>query len=198
MTTEAPKPVVPKQVPLIETRHMEKYQRPNISFGRYTYGEPHITYPAAARLIVGSFCSLAPMSNIFLGGNHRSDWVSSYPFPNFREHFPTAHGKTPISKGDIIIGNDVWIGNFCNILSGVTIGDGAVVAACAVVTKDVPPYAVVAGNPARVVKYRFSEEQIAALLRIRWWDWEKEKIDREMDFICSADIDAFIARHDGR
>jgi len=175
---------------------MEKYDRKNFSFGAYTYGEPNITYPSGAHLRVGKFCSLAPTTNIFLGGNHRPDWVSSYPFPNFREHFPHAYGNMPVSKGDVVIGNDVWIGNFSYILSGVTIGDGAVVGACAVVAKDVPPYAVVVGNPGRVVKYRFPPEQIEALLRIRWWDWEKEKIDSEMEYICSPDVAEFIARHD--
>lgn len=188
--------IIPGQATLVEMRHMEKYNRKNFSFGRYTYGEPNISYPNAGGLHVGAFCSLAPHANFVLGGNHRADWVSTYPFPNFREHFPTAYGKTPTSKGQIVLGNDVWIGNFSYILSGVTIGDGAVIGACAVVAKDVPPYAVVVGNPGRIVKYRFTEEQIAALLRIRWWDWEKEKIDAEMEYICSPDIAAFIARHD--
>ncbi len=189
--------IIPQQAPLIETRARDKYPPHICSFGRYTYGEPGITFSTSgARLIVGNFCSLSATCTFILGGNHRHDWVSSYPFPNFRAEFPTAYGKVPTHKGNIVVGNDVWVGSYSYILSGITLGDGCVVAACAVVTKDVPPYAVVAGNPARIVKYRFPPEQIAALQRIRWWEWEKEKIDREMDGLCSGDIAAFIARHD--
>lgn len=189
--------IIPPQTTLVETRTMEKYPARSFQFGRYTYGEPAAVFASTGgRLIVGAFCSLSASCTVVLGGNHRHDWVSSYPFPNFRAEFPTAYGRVPTHKGDILVGNDVWIGSYSHVLSGVSIGDGAVVAACAVVTKDVPPYAVVAGNPARIVKYRFPPEQIAALLRIRWWDWDKETIDREMDGLCSANIADFIARHD--
>jgi hypothetical protein len=97
------------------------------------------------------------------------------------------------SRGDIVIGSDVWIGLNVFIGSGVTIGDGAVIGAHAVVTRDVPPYAVAGGNPARVIRYRFSETQIEALLAIRWWDWSDEVVDRYLPLITSPDIDAFIA-----
>ncbi len=189
--------IIPSQVLLKETRTFEKYQRDTFSFGRYTYGEPAIVFPGSGvQLRVGSFCSLSNTCTFILGGNHRHDWVSTYPFPNYREAFPHAYGQMPTSKGDITVGHDVWVGSYSYIFSGVTIGDGAVIGACAVVAKDVPPYAVVVGNPGKVIKYRFPPEQIAALQRIRWWEWEKEKIDAEMAYFCSDRIAEFIARHD--
>jgi chloramphenicol O-acetyltransferase type B len=158
------------------------------SVGRCTYGNPSvINYGDKATLKVGAFCSIAIRVQILLGGNHRSDWVTTYPFPFFR---PSAkrHLEYHFSKGDIVIGNDVWIGHAATILSGVTIGHGAIVGACAVVTKDVPPYGIVAGNPARLIRKRFSEEDISTLLQIEWWQWPDETIDRAMPLLLSGNI----------
>lgn len=143
---------------------------------------------------IGKFCSIAEGVTVFLGGNHRVDWISTYPFPAF---FPEAKYITghPASKGDVIIGNDVWIGTNVVIMSGVTIGDGAVIGAYAVVAKNIPPYAVAVGNPARVVRYRFDEKTIQALLKIQWWNWPIEKIKANMHLLCSTSYNEFIQKN---
>jgi len=124
---------------------------------------------------VGSFNSIASDQSVFLGGNHRTDWLTTYPFGHiFTEQFPGGliNGLRghPTSKGDIIIKNDVWIGFGCTIMGGITIGNGSVLAAKYVVSKDVSDYAIVGGNPAKVLKYRFPDEVIQLLLEIAWWD----------------------------
>lgn len=157
----------------------------NVEVGRYTtlWG-PNIYIGALLQKItIGSFCSIA--RNVTIQETyHRSDTVSTYHM--LKNIFgDQGHGDF-ISKGDIQIGNDVWIGAHAIILSGVTIGDGSIIAAGAVVNKDVPPYAVVAGNPARVVKYRFNEELITELLNVKWWNWEIDKIKRNKDFFTGV------------
>jgi len=169
--------------------------------GDFTYGVPNIMHwkewGEDAKLIIGKYCSIARNVTIILGGNHRIDWVTTYPFKAFNHSF----GNTieikdyHISKGDVVIGNDVWIGHGATILSGVKIGNGAVIAAQAVVSKDVPPYSIVAGNPARIVKKRFEESVIDELGKIAWWDWSIEKINKEMKYLCSEDIYDFINRN---
>ena len=128
---------------------------------------------------------------IFLGSEHRIDWVSTYPFPFFWSEAKSITGH-PSTKGDVVIGNDVWIGFGATILSGVTIGDGAAIGACSVVTRDVPPYAIAAGNPVQVIRYRFDEETIQKLLQIKWWDWSEEKVTENIHLICSDSIGAFV------
>ena len=144
---------------------------------------------------IGKYCSIADGVRIFLGGEHRIDWVSTYPFSVF---WQSASGFTghPRVKGDVVIGNDVWIGRDALVLSGVKIGNGAVVGAGSVVTRNVPPYTVVAGNPARAVKERFSSAQCEALERIAWWNWNEEKIQQALPLLLSGNIDQFIAAHD--
>lgn len=158
------------------------------SVGRGTYGNPEILHwgePAA--LEMGAFCSIAGNVTIILGGNHRSDWVTTYPFPALWDCARHINGH-PATKGDVVIGNDVWIGERATILSGVRIGNGAVIGACAVVTKDVPPYAIVAGNPAKLVRYRFDAQGIAYLQSLAWWDWPDEKIKEAMPYLLSSDL----------
>lgn len=162
------------------------------SWGEYSYG-PELTikhWGEESYLQVGKFCSFADGIIIFLGGNHRVDWVSTYPFMSFLQHFPEASDIQghPATNGDVIVGNDVWVGSHVSILSGVTIGDGAVVGAHSVVTKDVPAYAIVAGNPARIIRYRFDESTINALLELQWWDWPLEKIKKNIHLLCSSNI----------
>jgi acetyltransferase-like isoleucine patch superfamily enzyme len=163
--------------------------------GRYSYGSPALHFAGSgAQLRIGQFCSIADQVKIFLGGEHRMDWVTTYPFPQM---LPAARGISghPATKGDVTIGNDVWIGHGATILSGVTIGDGAVVGAHAVLARDVPPYAIVGGNPARLVRHRFPPAQVDALLQIRWWDWPLPKIEAELPYLLSGDTDGFIQRH---
>ncbi|HNA87128.1 MAG TPA: CatB-related O-acetyltransferase [Nitrospira sp.] len=165
---------------------------PQYKFGKWTYGIPKIyQWGEGANLTVGAFCSIADGVQIFLGGEHRTDWVSTYPFPVFWESARAIPGH-PGTKGDVVIGNDVWIGHEAVILSGVRIGDGAVVGARAVIRSDVPPYHIAAGNPARVVRARFDEMTINRLLALAWWDWDDEKISRAVRFMTSQDVGEFL------
>lgn len=163
--------------------------------GDWTYGAPNVCeFPDGSTLRIGRFCSIAEGVTILLGGEHRWDWVTTYPFNAVCDDACQFKGH-PRSKGPVVIGNDVWIGRGATVLSGVTIGDGAVIAAGSMVAKSIPPYAIVGGNPARLLRYRFTEDQIAALLQIRWWDWPIEKIRDSWPLLLSADIRAFIRRH---
>jgi virginiamycin A acetyltransferase len=140
------------------------------------------------KLIIGKFCSIAHGVEFILnGGNHQVEAISTYPFNIFGEEWADAmEGRQYPQKGDIVIGNDVWIGYRAVIMPGVTIGDGAIIAACAVVTKDVAPYSIVGGNPAREIRKRFSESKIAELLALKWWDWPIEKINLHVRDLCST------------
>jgi virginiamycin A acetyltransferase len=163
-----------------------------IVIGAYTYGRPKVRFAVSgSNLSIGRYCSIADGVEIMLGGNHRTEWVTTYPFPALPRLWPESVGLdgSHVSRGDIVIGHDVWLGSQSLILSGVTIGHGAVVAARAVVTKDVPPYAIVAGNPARVVRYRMSEERIAALLRSEWWLLPEAEVRRLIPTLLSDRIE---------
>lgn len=142
------------------------------------------------RLIIGRFVAIAQAAQFVMNGaNHPMGGFSTYPFQMFGiEGAPDVTGHA--HRGDTVIGNDVWIGREAVIMPGVTIGDGAIIGTRAQVVKDVPPYAVVVGNPGRVARTRFPEETVAALLSIRWWDWEADKIARNVAAIAGADIDA--------
>ena len=171
---------------------------PQYEIGPGTYGLPTIhSYPHDANLKIGAYCSIAADVSIFLGGNHHSEWVTTYPLGAlWPEH---AHPDHPCSRGDVVIGSDVWIGREAVIMSGVTISDGAVIGAHALVAKDVPPYAIVVGNPARVLRTRFAPDVVERLLAIRWWDWPDDRIRRAAGLLQNPDIDAFIrAVEEGR
>ncbi|MGC8744001.1 MAG: CatB-related O-acetyltransferase [Verrucomicrobiia bacterium] len=162
--------------------------------GEYTYGRPIVLYGKkdnGANLIVGKFVCFADGVVILLGGNHRIDWITTYPFNIVLKEYNYIKGH-PSTKGDVIIGNDVWIGHQATILSGVTIGDGAVVAARSVVTKSVEPYSIVGGNPARLIKKRFSEDVIKRLIKIQWWNWRIDKIKKYIPLMLSDNIDKFL------
>jgi acetyltransferase-like isoleucine patch superfamily enzyme len=173
------------------------YDDTRLTMGRASYGEPLIaTFPGDdLHVRVGSFVSIALDVVMMDGGNHRTDWVTVFPMRaclGLPGAFEDGH---PSSKGDIAIGNDVWIGRGARVLSGVTVGDGAVIGGYSVVTKDVRPYAIVAGNPAREIRRRFSDEQVEHLLAIAWWNWPMENIVKCVAELSDPDIDGFIMRH---
>lgn len=166
--------------------------RKKYAVGKYTYGLPKVfQWGTKSTLIIGKFCSIGPSVEIFLDSDHRTDWVSTYPFPAFFKELRNINGYVA-TKGNVSIGNDVWIGYGAKILSGVTIGDGAVIGAAAVVTKNVPPYSVVVGNPGRVVKYRFSPSEIERLLAIKWWEWHIDKILKHAEELMSDRVSCFV------
>lgn len=149
------------------------------------------------RLIIGKFCAIAEGARFIMNGaNHAMSGFSTYPFNIFgggwEEGFDESTWKREL-RGDTVLGNDVWIGMEALILPGVTIGDGAVIAAKSVVPHDVPPYAVVAGNPSKVVKMRFDKRTVERLLAVAWWDWPVDKITRNLNAIRGADIRALEA-----
>jgi len=178
----------------LDGRTFDRFTHPQVTVGEYTYGlrrEAFFPYHPDDRVTIGRFCSIADGVR-FVFGEHDPGRVSTFPFK------AVCFGREPHadsgSKGNIVIGNDVWIGVNAVILSGVQIGHGAVVAAGAVVTRSVPPYALAGGVPARVIRYRLRADQIAALLDIRWWDWPLEKIRQNLDLFY-GDADEFIRRH---
>jgi acetyltransferase-like isoleucine patch superfamily enzyme len=169
------------------------HQFPQYTIGKWSYGKLKIlSRKEGASLRIGSFCSFSTEVKVFLGGEHRIDWITTYPFNKLWESAKAFTGH-PSTKGDVIIGNDVWVGHAAIILSGVTIGDGAVIGARAVVTKDVPAYGIVAGNPARLINKRFEEDIIQRLLKIAWWNWEDDKIQKCMPLLLNDDIMKFIS-----
>jgi chloramphenicol O-acetyltransferase type B len=152
------------------------------------------------RLIIGKFCSIASGVKFMMGGNqgHNYEWIASYPLDCFDEDFdgythnqPRAHKL----KGDTLIGNDVWIGAEAMIMPGIHIGDGAVIAARAVVTKNVDPYEVWGGCPAKKIKFRFNGEEVTKLLKIRWWDWQEAVLKKNLDLLRSRNVDVLWEKH---
>jgi acetyltransferase-like isoleucine patch superfamily enzyme len=164
--------------------------------GSNTYGHDGIKiiggYDEGTKLIIGKFCSIAEGVVVFLGANHRVDWFTTYPFGHIdKNKFPKVsktHGH-PATKGNVTIGNDVWIATNAVIMSGIKIGDGAIIGAYSIVTKDVPPYTIVAGNPAKQIRKRFSDEVVAKLLELKWWDMNESRINEISDILCSNDIE---------
>ena len=178
-------------------------KNPNIIVGDYTYYddfedvhnfEKNVKYHfdfTGDQLIIGKFCMIASdVKFIMNGANHLSNAISTYPFAVFGNGWESAmEGKTYPNKGNIEIGNDVWIGYNATIMAGVKIGDGAIIATNATVVSDVEPYSIVGGNPAREIKKRFSPEIIERLLKLQWWNWDIEKITKNVQNLTDLDID---------
>ena len=163
-----------------------------VTVGKHTYGIPEVwTYHLGTeKLHVGAYSSLG--STFLLGGKHAVDAITTYPHRiNWRMPGAGEDGF-PTPTGDTHVGSDCWVCPGALVMSGVTIGDGAIVGGGSVVTKDVPPYAIVGGNPAKVIRYRFTEEQIAALLEIRWWDWPDEDVRDAVPLLAGKDIQEFL------
>ena len=166
------------------------------SIGKHTYGHNNIQVVKwfKGNASAGSFCSIGANVKIFLDGNHRTDFVTTFPFGHTsKDTFKTDIVENPVSKGDVVIGNDVWIATNVTIMSGVKIGDGAVIANNSHVVKDVEPYSIVGGNPAKLIRYRFTRDQIDNLLKIKWWEWPDEKINRYIPLLLNDNIDNFIS-----
>ena len=178
-------------------------KNPNIIVGDYTYYddfedvnnfEKNVKYHfdfVGDKLIIGKFCMIASGARFIMnGGNHLSDSISAYPFSIFGEDWSNAmEGKSFPYKGDTEIGNDVRIGNNATIMPGIKVGDGAIIATNSTVTKDIEPYTIVGGNPAKPIRKRFPEEQIEVLLKLKWWDWDIEKITRSVQVLSGTNID---------
>lgn len=183
---------------------------PNIQIGEYTMYNDFVHDPRQFEknnvlyqypingdsLRIGKFCSIACGAKfLFASANHTQAPVSTYPFPIFFEEWDLDIGDVTSAwdhKGDIVIGNDVWIGYEAVVMAGVTIGDGAIIGARAVVTKDVPPYTIVGGVPARKIRRRFSDNVIARLQELKWWDWPAERIQRNIKNIQSGRLDLLL------
>lgn len=177
--------------------------RPNILVGAYTYYddehgaenfEKHVTHHyefLQDKLIIGKFCAIAKgIEFVMNGANHRMCSVTTYPFNimgNGWEKATPSLSDLPF-KGDTIVGNDVWIGQNVTVMPGVHIGDGSIIAANSVVTKDIPEFHVAGGNPCKVIKKRFDDDLIIHLLNIKWWDWPPEKIFQNLEALCSGDL----------
>jgi chloramphenicol O-acetyltransferase type B len=183
----------------------EQVTNPNIVVGRFSYYSGYYhghSFDDCARylfpdrndvdkLIIGSFCSIGTGAAFIMAGNqgHRYDWVSSFPFFYMPEVPAFAGARDAFQPaGDTVIGNDVWIGAEAMFMPGVRVGHGAVIGSRALVTRDVEPYTIVGGNPARPIRKRFSEPEIAMLLEMAWWDWPLERIQEAMPLLCSSDI----------
>jgi acetyltransferase-like isoleucine patch superfamily enzyme len=162
-----------------------------VAVGRHTEGIPRVdTYRVSgSRVTIGNLSTIGPEVVTVTGGTHQAVWVSTVPF-RARWQMPGVYRDNQLfTRGDVNIGSDVWVGTGALILSGVSVGHGAEIAARAVVTKDVPPFSVVAGNPARIVRYRFSAGQIEAVLRIAWWHWRDEWIREHVPLLSSSNVD---------
>lgn len=206
--------VMPDGTEIKTVVHLNKViDHPRIEIGDFTYFghlevledyaaflAPYIFPLSPEKLVIGKFCQIAHGVRIITSSaNHDMSGFSTYPFNNFMMTPETgldeikAMFNVPDRKGDTIIGNDVWIGMEAVIMPGVTIGDGAIISARSVVTRDVPPYTIVGGNPATPLKQRFNDATITQLLDIAWWNWPVETIETNIDAITSADIDMLIS-----
>ena len=171
-----------------------KGRLPVVNHEHFSYGKlVVISTGEGANVSHGAFCSFASNIRVMLGGHHHIDFITTYPFGSINESI-FGSNKSPVNRGNVVIGNDVWIGDNVTIMAGVTIGDGAIIGCNTVVTKDVEPYSIVAGNPGRFIRYRFSEEVIDELLDIKWWDLPLDVIQEIVPLLASANIEENIKK----
>lgn len=167
-----------------------------LEIGKHTYGKIVVdAYEGSeSKITIGKYCSISRDVRFINGGIHPVDWVSLYPFRIRWNQEGAYKDGMPTTKGPIHVMNDVWIGTGTTIFSGVTIGDGAIIMAGSIVSKDVPPFTIVGGIPARVIRPRFSLEEIEALQKIQWWEWEEKKIAENIELLSSPDLNDFITK----
>ncbi len=173
----------------------------NIGDHSYINGLTIYSWGNSAKVSIGKYCSIADEVTFIAGGEHKKDWVSSFPFIDrwqLTDHVRIEEVESSQTKGDIFIGHDVWIGHGATILSGITVGDGAVIGAMSVIAKDVPPYAVVVGNPAKIIKYRFNSSMIDDFLKIQWWNWSDDQVEQAQSWFSLPEkfIKHFLDRND--
>jgi virginiamycin A acetyltransferase len=205
MTAEGPSPNTKHPIPgVTRTGFLRPFiTRPNIIVGDYTYYddprgpehfESNVLYHfdfIGDRLVIGKYCSIAAEVRFIMnGGNHPTNWLTTFPFPVFGAGWEAAMPASWPTKGDTTVGHDVWIGYGAVIMPGVSIGNGAIIATASVVTRDVPAYAIVGGNPGAILKYRFNERTIERLEQLKWWEWDAGKVTRNVKALCAGDIDA--------
>ena len=192
----------PKYKSIVFLKNIVK--NPNIIVGDYTFYssekecptqfETHVTHHydwVGDKLIIGKFCAIGEgIEFIMNGANHRMCSITTYPFDILESGWELSKPDYPIMpfKGDTVIGNDVWIGQNVTILPGIKIGDGAILGAGSLVTKDVEPYTIIGGNPAKAIRKRFTDERIEYLLDVKWWNWDIEKVSKNLNLLCSCDI----------
>jgi acetyltransferase-like isoleucine patch superfamily enzyme len=180
----------PQKIRSVWTNQQPEFTR--FSIGDWTYGSPTVKeWKQDAKLVIGKYCSIAEHSTILLGGEHRTDWLTTFPFAELLQPTPEAP-LIGYSKGDVTIENDVWIGYGATILSGVTIGSGAVIGAGSVVAKNVEPYSIVVGNPARHLRFRLAESLIPQMLKIAWWSWPHQDVLAAAPLLLSKNVEEFI------
>jgi virginiamycin A acetyltransferase len=197
---------LPDGSPWLHTIFLKNFiNHPNIEIGDYTYFNdfrlpvddvrqllvPYMHLGAPEKLMIGKFVQIAHgVQFITSSANHQMDGISTYPFSVFGEPWSSSYEAKWPNKGNTIVGNDVWIGHEALIMPAISLGDGVIIASRSVVTKNVPPYTIVAGNPAKVIRKRFDDKAIASFLEIKWWDWPIEIINKNISVIISGDIDA--------
>ncbi|MBL8960811.1 MAG: CatB-related O-acetyltransferase [Gemmatimonadetes bacterium] len=208
MTPAGPTPDTQHPIPgITRTGFLKNFiTRPNIIVGDYTYyddprGPAHFEESVlyhfdfnGDRLIIGKYCSIASEVRFIMnGGNHPTTWLTTYPFPIFGQGWEAGMPDAWPTKGDTVVGHDVWIGYGATIMPGVTIGNGAIIATGSVVTRDVPSYTIVGGNPAHAVRRRFDDETVQRLEALQWWDWDPARITRSVRALCRGDVAALEA-----
>ncbi|MEH6798285.1 MAG: CatB-related O-acetyltransferase [Halopseudomonas sabulinigri] len=178
-----------KKLPVLDRgRALFKFNYPQYEYGVGSYGLPEVRdWGEGATLNIGNYCSIADGVRILLGGHHRADWITTFPFPAFLPQASSIAGYNG-THGDVLIGSDVWLCSHCIILSGVKVGHGAVVAAGSVVVKDVEPYSIVGGNPAKFIRWRFPEEDRLFLLNLKWWNWPVAEVAAVSPILCTNNL----------